>query len=299
MSSSSIARTPGRGFFSQNREAAIGIAFVLPCMVLFLLFRFGPTVAGVLLSFYDYTIGSAATFIGGQNFQRLFTDDLFWQALRITVGYTAIAVPMSLAVSVGMALLTRRAFRGVRFFRSVFFLPVVTSFVLAGVVFSWLLSTRGPWAALMNLLGLPQDWLAHDLLVIPSIAMLAVWKGFGYGMLIILARLQDVPRELEEAAVTDGANGWKRFWHIIFPQLRPALFFVTVLETVGSFQVFDAIYVLTGGGPGRASYTLVFMLYEKGFQSFELGYAATIGVVLFVMTFALAVVQRFFLGRDR
>jgi multiple sugar transport system permease protein len=267
-------------------------------MLLFLVFRFGPAVAGVGLSFFEYSVDAGATFLGFDNFTRLFADDLFWHALRITVIYTVIAVPLSLVTSTGMALLTRRAFRGVRFFRSVFFLPFVTSLVLAGVVFSWILSSDGPWAALMSVVGLPENWLANDFLVLPAIALLSVWKGFGYGMLIILARLQDLPAELEEAAVTDGAGGWQRFRHIVLPQLRPALFFVAILDTVGSFQVFDSIYVMTGGGPARASYTLVFLLYDSGFKFFELGYAATIGVMLFVMTLVIAIIQRLLFGRD-
>lgn len=295
MSSTTVRKSAG---VLRRRETLVGLAFVLPCMLLFLVFRFGPAVAGIALSFFDYSVDAGATFLGVGNYTRLFDDKLFWAALRVTVIYTVIAVPLSLVASTGMALLTRRAFKGVRFFRSVFFLPFVTSLVLAGVVFSWILSSDGPWAALMSVFGLPENWLANDVLVLPAIALLSVWKGFGYGMLIILARLQDLPPELEEAAVTDGAGGWQRFRYIVLPQLRPALFFVAILETVGSFQVFDSIYVMTGGGPARASYTLVFLLYDSGFKFFELGYAATIGVMLFVMTLVIAIIQRLLFGRD-
>lgn len=273
--------------------------FVLPFLVLFALFRFGPAIAGVVLGFTDYTIGGDTSFVGVENFRRLADDPTFWSALRVTVIFTALSVPLSMLASLGMALLTRRAFRGAKVFRSVFFLPVVTSLVLAGVVFSWVFGDGGPWSRAMGALGLPaQSWLADSVLVIPALVLVAVWSRFGYGMLILLARLQEIPAELEEAALTDGASAWQRFRYVTLPQLRPALFFVAVIETTVAVQVFDMIYVMTGGGPVRASYSLVYLLYDQGFKYFDLGYASAIGVALFVMTIVVALVQRLTLGRE-
>jgi multiple sugar transport system permease protein len=281
------------------REAGTALLFVLPFLALFVVFRFGPAIAGVVLGFTDYTVGGDTAFVGLENFRRLVDDPTFWSALRVTVVFTALSVPLSMLASLGMALLTRRAFRGAKLFRSVFFLPVVTSLVLAGVVFTWVFAEGGPWSRAMGALGLPQgSWLADSVLVIPALVLVSVWSRFGYGMLILLARLQDIPAELEEAALTDGASAWQRFRYVTLPQLRPALFFVAIIETTVAVQVFDMIYVMTGGGPVRASYSLVYLLYDQGFKYFDLGYASAIGVALFVMTIVVALIQRLTLGRD-
>jgi multiple sugar transport system permease protein len=280
-----------------RRDARAGWLFVLPVLLLFLVFRFGPTVAGMLLSLFSYSIGGDAQFTGVDNYSRLLGDATFWHSLAVTAEYAVIAVPVTILVSLVMALLTRRVFRGVRFFRSVFFLPVVTSLVLAGVIFTWIFSREGPWAALLGALGV-QDraWLASETFVVPAVAMVGVWTGFGYGMLVLLARLQSLPRELDEAAMVDGAGAWQRFRRITLPQLRPALFFVAILQTVTSFQAFDAIYVMTGGGPVHASYTLVFYLYDQGFKYFDQGYASAVGVALFLIILVVSLVQRRVLG---
>ncbi|MGW6460986.1 carbohydrate ABC transporter permease [Streptomyces sp. NPDC055078] len=283
-----------------RREARIGLFFVLPALLVFLAFRFGPAVAGMLLGFTDYTLGSDTSFTGLENFHRLMDDPVFWSALKVTVLYTVMAVPLTIGLSLGLALLTRRAFRGSKLFRSVFFLPVVTSLILASTVFIWIFSTDGPWSTVMGWLGLPdQSWLSDSALVLPALALVGVWSRCGYGMLILLARLQDVPRELEEAALMDGAGPWKRFRYIVAPQLKGSFFFLAVIETTASFQVFDAVYMMTGGGPANASYSLVFQLYDAGFKYFDLGYASAIGCVLFVLTLVVAGVQRLVIGKEQ
>ncbi|MEU1306264.1 carbohydrate ABC transporter permease [Streptomyces shenzhenensis] len=284
----------------RRKEAWAGLLFVLPCLVLFAVFRFGPGLGGLLLAFTDYVPGDVTHFTGLENFRRLVADPLFWSALKVTVVYTVLAVPVGIGASLGLALLTRRAFRGTKLFRSVFFLPVVTSLVLASTVFVWIFSTEGPWSAVMGFLGLPdQSWLSDSVLVLPALALVGIWSRCGYGMLILLARLQDLPAELEEAALVDGAGPVQRFRHIVAPQLRPAFFFLAVIETTNSFQVFDAVYMMTGGGPANASYSLVFQLYDTGFKYFDLGYASAIGCALFVLTVVVALVQRAVLGKEK
>jgi multiple sugar transport system permease protein len=281
-----------------RRDAALALLFVLPCVGLFVAFRFGPALAGAALSLFDYSITGSSEWKGLGNYRRLVDDPLFWNSLRVTLMFTVLTVPTSLVVSTGMALLVRRTFRGVALYRSVFFLPVVTSLVLAGVVFTWIFSADG-LPQVLAAVGLPgNSWLASSVLVLPAISLVVVWNRFGYGMLILLARMQDLPRETEEAALTDGANAWQRFRYVVFPELKPALFFVAVIETVFSFQIFDAIYVMTGGGPVHASYSLVYMLYDQGFKYFDLGYAAAIGMILFVLTLVVALVQRRLFGRE-
>ena len=210
-----------------------------------------------------------------------------------------VAVPIARVLSTIMALGVRRAFRGARFFRSIFFLPVITSLVLAGSIFVWIFSANGPWSALMAPLGLGGSWLGSTVLVIPAIVVVGVWSRFGYGMMILIAALQDVPRELEEAALVDGANAWQRFRWIILPHLRPTFFFLAVIETTAAFQVFDVIYVMTQGGPANASYSLVYMLYDQGFRYFDYGYAAAVGVALFIMTLVVALIQRLVIGKQK
>ncbi|APU15773.1 MULTISPECIES: carbohydrate ABC transporter permease [Actinoalloteichus] len=277
----------------------IGLGFVLPCFLLFLMFRFGPAIAGVLLSFANYTVGGNLEWKGLLNYQRLIADPGFLNALRVTLVYTLISVPLTIAAATGLALLTRRAFRGARLYRSIFFLPVVTSLILAGVVFTWIFSSGGPWSTVLSAFGFPvTDWLESGTFALPAVALVGVWTRFGYGVLIILARLQEVPRELEEAAVVDGAGPWRRFRHVVLPQLRPAVFFLVIIETTFSFQAFDTIYVMTSGGPVDATYSLVFDLYQESFVNFDFGYAGAIGVVLFVLTLVIALIQRATLGRE-
>jgi multiple sugar transport system permease protein len=186
------------------------------------------------------------------------------------------------------------------FFRGVFFLPYVTSIVLAAVIWKWIYNAES--GLLNGILGLisigPVDFLGKAGLVLPSIAVTSAWKGFGYSMLILLAGLQSIPRSYLEAAMIDGASSWQRFRYVTLPQLRPVLFFVLVIETIGAFQVFDAMYVMTGGGPVRSSYSLVYMLYDSGFKYFDFGYASAIGLLLFVIVLIVSLVQRRLVGRD-
>ncbi|MDR2323668.1 MAG: sugar ABC transporter permease [Microbacterium sp.] len=300
MTTTQTRRSPGRvGRVLARREARVALLFVLPAFLLFLAFRFGPSLVGVALSFFQYDISGDVAWRGLDNFQRLVADPLFWRALGTTVIYTVFAVPISLVLSTVMALGVRRAFRGSRFFRSIFFLPVITSLVLAGSTFVWIFSGDGPWSKLMAPLGLGGSWLGSTILVIPAIIVVGVWSRFGYGMMIMIAAMQDIPRELEEAALMDGANAWQRFRWIILPYLRPTVFFLAVIETTAAFQVFDVIYVMTQGGPANASYSLVYLLYDQGFKYFDYGYAAAVGVALFVMTLVVALIQRLVIGKQK
>lgn len=284
---------------NRRREGLVGAAFVLPMLVLFVLFRFGPFLGGIGLAFGKYTLGGGFQWRGAHNFERLIGDPLFWHSLRVTLIYTVVTVPLLVAVAVGMALLVRRSFRGVRFFRAAFFLPVITSLVLAGVVFIWIFNADGAVPRILGSLGMYRgSWLTNEVLAIPAIAAVAIWGRFGFDMLIVLARLQDIPRELEEAAMMDGAGAWKRFVHLTIPQLRPVFFFLGVIEVIGSFQVFDAVYVMTGGGPVNATYTLGYMLYDQAFKYFDFGYASAVALALFVLVLLIALVQRVVLDRE-
>jgi multiple sugar transport system permease protein len=276
------------------------LLFVAPMLVLFLLFRFLPVVGAVLLSLTDYRLSGKWTFVAVDNYTRLLSDSLFHQALVTTLTYTVIFVPMTVLLSLGTAVLLHQVVWKRGFFRGVFFLPYVTSIVLAAVLWKWIYDAQdGLLNAVLGLVSIgPIDFLGQSGSVLPSIAVTSAWKGFGYSMLILLAGLQAVPKSYLEAAMIDGASTWQRFRYVTLPQLRPVLFFVLVIETIGAFQVFDAMYVMTGGGPVRSSYSLVYFLYDSGFKYFDFGYASAIGLVLFLIVLIVSLVQRRLVGRD-
>jgi multiple sugar transport system permease protein len=283
----------------RRRGALIGFGFVLPMFVLFVAFRFTPFAGGIGLAFSSMDLGGEISWAGLANFRHMLADRLFWKALTVTLVYTLIAVPLVIAVSIGLALLVRRSFAGVRFFRSVFFLPMITSLVLAGVIFIWIFNDDGPVPSLMSALGLPTgSWLTSSALALPAVAIVAAWGRFGFDMLVVLARLNEIPRELEEAALIDGAGPWQRFRHLTLPQLRSVVFFLVVIETIGSFQVFDAVYIMTAGGPVNSTYTLGYMLYDQAFKFFNFGYSAAVSMVLFVIVLVFTMIQRLAFGRD-
>jgi len=269
-------------------------------LVLFLVFRFLPVVGAFLLSLTDYRLSGKWDFIALDNYTRLLSDSVFHQALLVTVTYTVIFVPLTVLLSLGTAVLLHQVVWKRGFFRGVFFLPYVTSIVLAAVIWKWIYDAQdGLLNAVLGLVNIgPIDFLSQSGTVLPSIAVTSAWKGFGYSMLILLAGLQAVPKSYLEAAMIDGAGTWQRFRYVTLPQLRPVLFFVLVIETIGAFQVFDAMYVMTGGGPVRSSYSLVYLLYDSGFKYFDFGYASAIGLVLFLIVLIVSLVQRRLVGRD-
>ena len=286
-------------WWRRTHDARWAYLFVLPVFVFFLVFRFGPVVASFLLSLTHYEIGGDVKWLGLANYRKMIGDDVFWNAVKVTATYTAIVLPLITLTSLGLALLVHRAVRGVQIFRAIFFLPYVTSTVMTAVIWLWILrpTDNGLLNSILIRFGYePVAWLQREDTVLPALALMSTWKGFGYSMLILVAGLQAIPQMYQEAAKVDGANGWQLFWQITMPLLKPVLFFVIVIESISSFQVFDAIYVMTGGGPARASYSLVYMIYNEGFVFFDFGYAATIGVALFVIIFAFTLIERRFLS---
>ncbi len=283
----------------KSRGAVIAYIFILPYVAFFLVFRIIPALYGIVLSFGDYGLSGSFELLGLDNYERLFADPLFWNALKVTGIYAAIAIPVTVAISVAMAQLCNRALRGMSFYRSIFFLPVVTSPVLSGIVFIWIFSADGPVNSLLGIIGIdPGSWLQSNALVLPALALVSAWMNFGYNMLILLAGMLAIPQEYYEAAQLDGASAWRRFTSVTLPLLKPSLFFVLILETVKSFQAFDTIYVMTGGGPVRSSYTLTFMVYDQGFGYFDFGYASAAGVVLLIITLVFSLIQRRIIGRN-
>jgi multiple sugar transport system permease protein len=280
-------------------QARAGWLFIAPALLLLATFFVLPVVAGLLLSLTDFDLYAvadpgAARFVGLNNFAAVLADDAFWRAFANTLTFVLIGMPLSLAVSLAAALLLdhRRArLRGL--FRTVYFVPVVTTLVSVAIVWRYLYHPRyGLLNYGLELLGLgPIDWLGDPRFAMPAIILLAVWKNFGYNMLIFLAGLQTIPDELYEAAAIDGAGPWQRFRHITLPGLAPTALFVGVTTLIGYFQLFAEPYVMTQGGPLGATRSLVLLMYEEGFRWWRMGIASTVAVLLLVITVVAALVQ--------
>jgi multiple sugar transport system permease protein len=275
--------------------------FVLPVFLLFLVFRFGPALASLVLSFADYEIGGKVTFIGTDNYRQLLNDSVFWKSVRVTAVYTALVMPLTTITALALALLLTKGLRATGIFRALFFLPYITSTVMAAIIWLWIYSPTdsGLLNGLLSVINVgPIGWLQEQATVLPALAIMSTWKGFGYSMMIFVAGILAIPEMYHEAAQIDGASWWQRFTQITLPLLQPIIFFVLVIETIASFQVFDAVYVMTSGGPAQASFTLVYMLYNEGFQYFNFGYASAIGMFLFAAIFVIAMIQRRLVGRS-
>lgn len=279
---------------AQRKEALTGILFVLPVVIIFAMFKFLPILGAGGMSLTDYRLNGDFEFLGADNYTRLVQDDLFWQSLKVTMIYVLVFVPIVMVVSLAGAVLLDRLVRYSGLFRSLLFLPYLSSFVMAGIIWTWIFASDGPLNAALDGVGAgPVRFLSGDQwLVLLSLAMVSVWKGFGYSMLIFLAGLKAQPADVLEAARIDGAGTWQSFWYVTLPLLRPVTFFILVIETIVGFQVFDTIYVMTGGGPNRASHSLIYMLFDEGFKFFDFGYAAAIGVALFFIVLVLSLFQQ-------
>ena len=273
-------------------------SMVAPAYMIFLVFIFVPVVWAFYLSFFKYSILSfrAPTFVGLGNFKKLLSDRVFWIAVKNTVTYTLGTVPVRLVLGLLLALvLDQEHLRFRRIFRAICILPVATSRVASSI--SWALAfsanADGPANLILGVLGIsPKGWLADSRLAMLSVCIMSVWKDLGYVMTIFTAGLQGIPLELYESAAIDGATPWKRVWHITIPLLKPTTFFILVTQLLGSFQVFTQTYVMTSGGPGYSTTTLINLLHTKGFIQFDMGYASALAVALFVSLLVLSWILR-------
>jgi len=282
-----------------SRQTLVAYAFLAPSLILFAVFRHGPTIFGLALSFFDWTMVDDPEFVGTKNFENLAHDDIYWKALGNTVKYTVFSVPPDIIIALVLAVLLNQRLKGMKLFRLAYFVPVITSGALVAIVWGWLYSPRGIINGWLIDLGLtPQKWLTDPSLVLVSIAAMGTWKHVGFNMLILLAGLQSIPAEIEEAARLDGAGRLRIFFTITLPLLKPVIVLATILTTIGAFQMFDAAYVMTGGGPFYASTTLVYYTYLKAFDQYQMGYGAAIAFTLFLIILVVTLVQRRVLRGD-
>ena len=283
----------------EGAQARAAWVFLTPALALIGLFFFLPVAASLLLSITDfdiYAIGDTrlARFVGVRNYVELFRNPTFWTAVKNTFYFALVGGPLTVAASLGAALLVNaRAVRLRGLFRTVYFTPFVTTLVAIAVVWRYLYHPRyGLLNYLLGYVGVgPVDWLGDPRWAMPAIILMAIWKNFGYNMLIFIAGLQSIPEELYEAARIDGAGTWRRFWHITIPQLAPTFVFVGVVTMIGYFQLFAEPYVMTGGGPLRATTSLVLFMYEEGFRWWRMGVAAAIAFILFAIILLWTLLQ--------
>jgi multiple sugar transport system permease protein len=281
------------------RQARTAWLFVAPALGLFAVFFVVPVLAGFLLSLTDfdiYSIGALenARFVGLANYAWLLRSPEFWNALGNTLYFVGVGAPLSVLVSLAAALLlSAKLVRARSLFRTIYFVPVVTTLVAVAIVWRYLYHPRyGLLNAALGWFGIaPIDWLGDPQWAMPAVILLAVWRTFGYNMLIIVAGLQSIPDELYEAAAIDGAGSWRRFLHVTMPGLAPTFVFVSVTTMIGFFQLFAEPYVMTQGGPLRATASIVLLLYEEGFRWWRMGVAAAIAFVLFLITLAGTLIQ--------
>jgi multiple sugar transport system permease protein len=281
-------------------EALAGWLFAAPALAVIVVFFVLPVVAGVALSVTDfdiYAIGDPDLLrvVGLANYDALFSDPLFWKALWNTILFVLLGVPGTLVAALAAALgVTAGATRFKPIFRTVFFAPVVTTLVAVSVVWRYLYHPRfGLINGFLGWFGVDSiAWLADPRWAMPAIVLLAVWKNFGYTMIIFVAGLQAIPEHLYEAARLDGASAWQRFRHITLPCLAPTTIFVTVITVIGYFQLFAEPYVMTnGGGPANATLSVVLYMFKEGFRWWNIGYAAAVAFVLFWIILAVTLLQ--------
>jgi len=278
-------------------EAITGYLFVLPFLAAVGTFVFLAAVYAFYLSFHKYDLFTPPEFVGLANYRRLLTDRNFRIALRNVAVYTAGVVPTQTIVAIALAVLANQKLRLRGFFRSAYYVPCITSSVASSLIFMWLYYKQGIINYILSLLGLPSniDWLGNPSTALPAIMTLVVWTTSAYFMVVFLAALQDIPTSVSEAAKIDGATSWQSFRYVTLPLLRPSIFLVVVLGTIGCMQVFDQVYIMTRGGPLKSTMSIVYLVYTEAFGDLRFGYGAAMAFALFAVIFVLTLIQRKFL----
>lgn len=277
-----------------NMNTLIAYSFLLPNFIGFLVFTLVPVLAAFALSFMEWDTANPMVFVGFKNFTRLLKDETFKISLWNTLYFALGSVPLTLICSLILALALNKGLKGVEAFRTVFFLPYITSLVAMAVVWNMLFHpTLGPINQVLLAIGIknPPGWTSSVEWAMPAVIITSIWRNMGYYMVMYLAGLQGIPKELYEAATVDGANAWHKFRKITLPMLTPTTFFVSIMLTISCFKVFDLILVMTDGGPGRATNVLVYHIYNQAFINSKFGYSSAIAMVLFAIVIVITVIQ--------
>jgi multiple sugar transport system permease protein len=275
-------------------EERVAWLFLLPSFALFAVFTALPVVSAFLISFTHWDLFNPAKFAWLDNYLTLWNDPIFRQVLGNTAYYVLLAVPLQMLLGLLCALGLNRAIPGQTFFRVVYFLPVVTSTVAAGLVWAWLFNSNfgliNMGLSLVGVNALPK-WLISSQWAMPAVITVSIWQNLGYAMVLFLAGLQNIRQDVYEAAALDGATGRKRLFYITLPLLSPMTFFVLIISIIGSFQVFELVFVMTKAGPANATNTLVYYIYQNGFMFYQMGYASAAAMVLFLIVLVATLIQ--------
>jgi putative chitobiose transport system permease protein len=275
-----------------RRKLLTPYLFLVPACIILGAFIFYPLLQAIWMSFTDYNMISDPSFVGLENYKEIIEDDLFWKTLGQTFLYLIVVVPTLVILPIFLAILVNQKIKGIGFFRSAYYVPVVTSMVVVGITWKWVYADQGILNYLLQSIGIidgPVHWLTSPTTSIFAVMAVTVWKGLGYYMVIYLAGLQAIPSDLYEAADIDGANKWKQIFHITIPMLMPSIIIVTIMSSISAMKVFEEIYVMTGGGPLNSSKTLVFYIYQEAFEKLRMGYASAVGVILLLITLVLSI----------
>lgn len=299
--------TKARGNLGTERaqEALAGYGFIAIPMALFLIFNIGALFYSAYISLWRWEILGPTEFLGFRNYAFILRDDVFHIAIKNSIYYTIVVVPIQMAIGLTLAVVVNQIWRGRSFFRAAFYFPAIASSAAITVLYIYIMAPDGLFNHLLELIGVNPlgfhnqgNWLGHSDTALNSIIGLNAWTTSGTMMLFYLAQLTAIPTELYEAARVDGSGAWTAFWRITFPLLRPAHYLVATVSVIGALQMFDQAYIAggSGGDPNYSLMTMVLYLYNSAFRQFEFGYAAAVGIVLFVIIFTATLIQRRFFG---
>lgn len=285
----------------RRNQWKIALLFLLPYLVIFSVFRFVPSVGGLLVSFFDWSLGGDPKFVGVDNYVNLAQDGSFYVAIKNTLAFFILTVPVLVVASLLLAMLLNQKLAGRKVMRTISIIPYVLIPSIVGIMWNWIYDNN---FGLLNyylkkLGGSPVFWLTDEKVALVAVSIVVIWTYVGYDMILFLAGLQGIPKETYEAAEVDGANRMQMFWHITLPLLKPVTMMVSTLTLVNVVQLFDQIYVMTNGGPGTSTLTMVQYMYTSAFTNYELGYGSAIEVVILVMLMILITVQNRTGNRER
>jgi multiple sugar transport system permease protein len=274
------------------REAIWGYLFITPNFLIILFFTIIPIFFSLYMSLTDWNILSKPNFIGLENYKNILNDKVARETFFNTFYFTVVSVPINTFITLLLAVFLNQKIKGITFFRTAFYLPVISASVAVSLMFMWILANNGLLNQILGSLGIePIRWLTNPRIALNSVIGVTIWKGLGLNMIIFLAALQDIPKELLEAASIDGANRIQQFFKITVPLLSPVIFFVTITGVIGSFQSFDLVYNMTRGGPGHATTVIGYYIWKQAFDYLQMGYGAALAYIVFMVILILTLIQ--------
>ena len=276
------------------QEALWGYLLITPNFLIILIFTFIPVFFALYMSLTDWNILSQPNFIGLENYEKILADPLAKETFFNTFYFTMVSVPINVFLTLMLAVLLNQKIKGITFFRTAYYLPVISASVAVSLMFMWILANNGLMNQILGSIGIePIRWLTDPKIALNSVIGVTIWKGLGLNMIIFLAALQDIPKELLEVAAIDGANAVQKFFKITIPLLSPVIFFVTITGVIGSFQAFDLVYNMTGGGPGHSTTVIGYYIWRQAFDYLHMGYGAALAFIVFGAILVLTILQWF------